>query len=320
MTTLRPLARTRVAGAQPPVPPSTESIVTHAAAAGRSRRLPARGRRSRSAAGGPWGRIVAGVVVAAAVLFALLPVASLVLTSLKGPADILALRVFPAELAWSNWSSAFERFPITTYLANSFAVAGLATLVALVIAIPANYAIARLRAGGGSALGTIVSVYIAPPVVAVVPLFLLVRTLGLMDSILGLALVEALVIVPVVVWLLDGFFRAVPEEIDEAAALDGCGPVRTLVRIVLPLVMPGVVAVAIIGFVLVYNDFLIPVILTQSADSQTLPVGISLMQGGREVMFGQMAAASLTGMVPVYVLALLLQRWLVGGLTQGSVK
>jgi multiple sugar transport system permease protein len=85
-------------------------------------------------------------------------------------------------------------------------------------------------------------------------------------------------------------------------------------------VAPGVVAVAIIAFILVYNDFLVPLLLAQSVDTQTLPVGISLLQGGREVMFGQMAAASLAGMIPVYVLALLMQKWLIGGLTQGSVK
>ena len=88
----------------------------------------------------------------------------------------------------------------------------------------------------------------------------------------------------------------------------------------LPLITPGLAAVGIIVFILVYNDFLIPLLLTQTGSAQTLPVGIALMQGGREVMFGQMAAASLTGIIPVYLLALFAQRWLIGGLTQGSVK
>ena len=124
----------------------------------------------------------------------------------------------------------------------------------------------------------------------------------------------------VAVWLLDGFFRAIPFEIDEAAQIDGCGPIRTLVSVILPLTATGIIAVSIIVFILVYNDFLIPLLLTQSVASQTLPVGIALMQGGREVMFGQMAAASLSGLIPIYLLALFLQKWLVGGLTQGSIK
>ncbi|MGM1030322.1 MAG: carbohydrate ABC transporter permease [Actinomycetota bacterium] len=265
-------------------------------------------------------RLLRGIVIGSAVAFALFPILSLVVMSLKGPSDILSLRILPSTVAWTNWTDVFSTYPIATYMLNSTSVAVLATLVGLAIAIPANYAIARLRAGGKNMLGIIVSVYIAPPVVAVVPLFLLVRSVGLMDTIIGLALIEALMVCPVMIWLLDSFFRSIPAEIDEAAQVDGCGPVTILLRVILPLVMPGVVAVGIISFVLVYNDFLVPLMLAQSAASQTLPVGISLMQGGREVMFGQMAAASLTGMIPVYLLALFMQRWLVGGLTHGSVK
>ncbi|MGO2748338.1 carbohydrate ABC transporter permease, partial [Microbacterium sp.] len=224
------------------------------------------------------------------------------------------------RFAVENWASAMANWPIFTYLGNSLLVAGVAVVVALVIAVPANYAIARLRVGGGQTLLLIVSAYIAPPVVAIVPLFLLVRTAGLMNSPFGLGLVEGLMLTPVAVWLLDGFFRSIPGEIDEAAQLDGCGPVRTLVSVLLPLITPGLAAVGIIVFILVYNDFLIPLLLTQTGSAQTLPVGIALMQGGREVMFGQMAAASLTGIIPVYLLALFAQRWLIGGLTQGSVK
>ncbi|WP_119695928.1 carbohydrate ABC transporter permease [Microbacterium halotolerans] len=269
---------------------------------------------TRSTAAIKWAVLVIAVAVAVA------PILYLLATSFKSPDDILSTRMLPARLAVENWVSAMANWPIFTYLGNSLLVAAVAVVVALVIAVPANYAIARLGVGGSQTLLLIVSAYIAPPVVAIVPLFLLVRTAGLMNSPLGLGLVEGLMLTPVAVWLLDGFFRAIPEEIDEAAQLDGCGPVRTLVSVLMPLIVPGLVAVGIIVFILVYNDFLVPLLLTQSGDAQTLPVGIALMQGGREVMFGQMAAASLTGMVPVYLLALFAQRWLIGGLTQGSVK
>lgn len=260
------------------------------------------------------------IVIVIAVALAVLPVLYMVGMSFKSPDDILSTRLLPSRLAVENWTSAFENWPILTYLRNSLGAAAIGVVVALLISIPANFAIARLRAGGGQTLSLIVSAYVAPPVVAIIPLFALVRGAGLMDSVIGLGIVEGLLLTPVAVWLLDGFFRSIPVEIDEAAQLDGCGPVRTLWSVILPLVMPGVIAVAIIVFILVYNDFLIPLLLTQSAGSQTLPVGISLMQGGREVMFGQMAAASLSGLIPVYLLAVFLQKWLVGGLTQGSVK
>jgi len=260
------------------------------------------------------------VVLVVAIAIAVTPILYLVATSFKSPDDILSTRILPARLAVENWASAMANWPIFTYLGNSLLVAVVAVLVALAIAVPANYAIARLGVGGGQTLLLIVSAYIAPPVVAIVPLFLLVRAVGIMNSPMGLGLVEGLMLTPVAVWLLDGFFRSIPVEIDEAAQLDGCGPIRTLVSVLMPLITPGLAAVGIIVFILVYNDFLIPLLLTQTGDAQTLPVGIALMQGGREVMFGQMAAASLTGIIPVYLLALFAQRWLIGGLTQGSVK
>lgn len=260
------------------------------------------------------------IVIVVAIVLAVLPILYMVGMSFKSPDDILSTRILPSRLAFENWVAAFENWPILTYLRNSLGVAFIAVVVALAISIPANYALARLRAGGKQTLGLVVSAYVAPPIVAIIPLFVLVRTVGLMDSVIGLGIVEGLLLTPVAVWLLDGFFRAIPFEIDEAAQIDGCGVVRTLWSVILPLTAPGIIAVSIIVFILVYNDFLIPLLLTQSVNSQTLPVGIALMQGGREVMFGQMAAASLLGLIPIYLLALFLQKWLVGGLTQGSIK
>lgn len=259
-------------------------------------------------------------ILGVAIVLAILPIIYMVAMSFKSPDDILSTRIVPSRLAVENWNAAFENWPVITYLMNSVSTGLVAVLVSLCIAIPANYAIARLQVGGAHALGLIVSAYVAPPVVAIIPLFVLVRTIGLIDSVVGLGIVEGLLLTPVAVWLLDGFFRAIPPDIDEAAKIDGCSPARTLFSVILPLTAPGIAAVAIIVFILVYNDFLIPLLLTQSASSQTLPIGIALMQGGREVMFGQMAAASLAGLIPVYLLALFFQRWLIGGLTQGSIK
>ena len=299
-----------------------DQLDTRAVVVPRSRKTPKVRTGSISRPGRP-SRLVTTVkwaVIVVAISLALGPILYMVGMSFKSPDDILSTRILPSRLAFENWTSAFENWPILTYLRNSIGAATIAVIVSLLVAIPANYAIARLRAGGSQTLGLIVSAYIAPPIVAVIPLFILVRTAGLMDSVVGLGLIEGLMLTPVAVWLLDSFFRAIPAEIDEAASLDGCGPLRTLWSVILPLTAPGIVAVAIIVFILVYNDFLIPLLLTQSVDSQTLPVGIALMQGGREVMFGRMAAASLAGLIPVYLLALFLQKWLICGLTQGSVK
>lgn len=305
-------------------PSPDEELVTRTVVvpAARRRRTP----KHRVASSTRPGRMSAGVtalkwvVIGVAILVAVLPILYMLGMSFKSPDDILSTRILPSRLAFENWAAAFQNWPILTYLRNSILSAIIAVIVALIISIPANFAMARLRAGGKQALGLIVSAYVAPPIVAIIPLFILVRTVGLMDTVVGLGIVEGLLLTPVAVWLLDGFFRAIPHEIDEAAQIDGCGPFRTLWSVILPLTAPGIVAVSIIVFILVYNDFLIPLLLTQSDASQTLPVGIALMQGGREVMFGQMAAASLAGIIPVYLLALFMQKWLVGGLTQGSIK
>lgn len=305
-------------------PSPDEELVTRTVVvpAARRRRTP----KHRVASSTRPGRTSAGVtalkwvVIGVAIIVAVLPILYMLGMSFKSPDDILSTRILPSRLAFENWAAAFQNWPILTYLRNSILSAIIAVIVALVISIPANFAMARLRAGGKQALGLIVSAYVAPPIVAIIPLFILVRTVGLMDTVVGLGIVEGLLLTPVAVWLLDGFFRAIPHEIDEAAQIDGCGPFRTLWSVILPLTAPGIVAVSIIVFILVYNDFLIPLLLTQSDASQTLPVGIALMQGGREVMFGQMAAASLAGIIPVYLLALFAQKWLVGGLTQGSIK
>ncbi|MCU1651720.1 MAG: binding-protein-dependent transport system inner rane component, partial [Pseudonocardia sp.] len=160
----------------------------------------------------------------------------------------------------------------------------------------------------------------APPVVAVLPLYFLLKNVGLTNSVLGLALVDGLANVPVAVWLLDGFVRRVPRELEEAAWVDGLSVAAGVRRVVLPLVYPGLVAAGLVCFFLAYNEFLFAVSFSQSPSSQTLTVGLSLFQGDRTVQFGQQAAASLVAIVPVYLLAVAAQRALIGGLSQGAVK
>jgi multiple sugar transport system permease protein len=161
---------------------------------------------------------------------------------------------------------------------------------------------------------------VAPPVVALIPLFFLMQSVHLIDSIAGLALVYGIMNIPVAFWLLRSFVRAIPDEIDEAAWIDGASYWRTLVRIALPLLLPGIVATALICIILSYNELLFASAMTFSEGSRTITVGMSLFQGERLVNFGQMAAASFAGMVPVYVIAVFFQRYLIGGLTHGSVK
>jgi multiple sugar transport system permease protein len=264
--------------------------------------------------------IARGAALAAVLAFVLLPIAFLAATSLKTKDDVLSGNFLPATLYPANWVDAFSRVPIAQFIGNSTGAAVGGTLLTLGLAIPATYAMARYRAGGKALPSLVLSSYVAPPVVALLPLFFALRAAGLIDSVLGLALVYGLMNVPVAVWLLDSFVRSVPREIEEAAWVDGAGRLTTLLRMVIPLIGPGIVAAAIICAILSYNELLFALTFTYSPASQTLPVGLSLFQGDRLVNYGQIAASSLAGIAPVYALALLGQRWLVGGLTHGAVK
>lgn len=259
-------------------------------------------------------------VLGVAALLAVLPVLFLVSLSLRGPDDVQNGGWLPRRILLANWPAAFETVPLARMLANSWAVAIGATLLTAMIAVPAAYVTARAGRRGKRLHALLLAAYCAPPVVAVLPLYFLLKSVGLTNSVLGLALVDGLANVPVAVWLLDGFVRRVPLEIEEAAWVDGLSVAAGLRRIVLPLIVPGLVAASLVCFFLAYNEFLFAVSFSQASSSQTLTVGLSLFQGDRTVQFGQQAAASLVAIVPVYVLAGTAQRWLVAGLSQGAVR
>jgi multiple sugar transport system permease protein len=260
----------------------------------------------------------AGLVVVAAVMA--LPVAYLLSLALRTNDDVLNGGFLPSEVVWGNWGEVFDTIPFATMLANSWAVALGSALLTGLVAVPAAYVTARSRRHGPGLLALLLASYCAPPVVAVLPLYFLLKSAGLTNSVLGLILVTGLANVPVAVWLLDGFVRRLPVEIEEAAWLDGLTPVGSLLRVVVPLVAPGIVAALLVCLFLAYNEFLFAVSFSQRTDSQTLTVGLSLFQGDRRVQFGQQAAASIMAIVPMYVLAVAAQRWLVSGLTHGATR
>jgi len=268
----------------------------------------------------PRHRLAAWIGAALVLTIFLLPICYLLSVSFKGTDEVLSGRFLPLQPTLDNWRKAFEVVPLFAFLRNSVTVSVLSAVITIGAALPATYAMVRLRVGGRFLPSFTLSSYVAPPVVALVPLFLLLRATGLINSLVGLALVYGLANLPVAFWLLSGFIRRVPQEIDEAAWLDGAGHGTVLVRIIAPLVAPGLVAAGLICAILAYDELLLASVFTYDAGSRTLPVAISLFQGDRLVNFGQMAAASLTGIVPVYLAGLFMQKWLVGGLAAGGVR
>jgi multiple sugar transport system permease protein len=270
---------------------------------------------------GPGARRPAAAVVVLVLVLAgtLVPIAYLVSVSFMSRADVGAGLVLPAHPQPANWSNALAG-GLLQGIGNSLAAALGGAVLTLAIALPAAWAITRYRAGGRTLAATVLSPWLLPPIVAVIPLFTLLRTLSLNNTLVGLTLVYALANVAVAVWLLEGFTRRVPAELDEAAQLDGAGAFRVLVSVVTPLLTPALVAVGIIVAVLNYNEFLLAAFLTQSPDAQTLPVVLTLMLGERITDYGKLAAASVIGLIPVFAAAAFLQRRLVSGLTAGSAR
>jgi len=265
-------------------------------------------------------RPIAAVVVLTLVLAGtLIPIAYLVSVSLMSRADVGAGLLVPAHPQPQNWVNALSG-GLLQGVVNSLVAALAGAALTLVIAVPAAWAITRYRAGGRTLAATVLSPWLLPPIVAVIPLFTLLRSLSLNNTLPGLTLVYALSNVAVAVWLLEGFTRRIPAELDEAAQLDGAGGFRVLVSIVTPLLAPALVAVGIIVAVLNYNEFLLAAFLTQSPDAQTLPVVLTLMLGERITDFGKLAAASVIGLIPVFAAAAFFQRRLVSGLTAGSTR
>lgn len=260
--------------------------------------------------------ILAIVVV---LVFFLLPIAYLFAVSFKTPGEVTSSVFWPYNPTTDNWHTVTQAIPIFRYLINSVLTASFSALGSLLIAMPAAYAINRYRVGGNALSAVAIGMYVAPPIVTLLPLFFLLQKIGLLHSLVGITLIYSMMNVPVALWLLLGFLHRVPKEIDQAAAMDGAGVWRTLVSVILPIMVPGIVSTAIVCAVLTYNEFLFAFFMTDN-DSRTMPIALALFAGDQIVNYGQMAAASLIGIVPVAMAILIFQRWLVGGLTAGAEK
>jgi multiple sugar transport system permease protein len=263
--------------------------------------------------------VLPAIALGVVLVITLVPIVYLVSLAVRPPDDVLNSSLLPSSLTLRNFVKVFDTIALGTMLTNSWITAAGAAVLTVLIAVPAAYFTAR-SFRGERLLTLLLTSYCAPPIVAIIPLFFLLRYVGLTNTALGLVLVNGIANVPVAAWLIDGFVRRIPVEIDEAAVIDGLSVFGAFRKAVLPLLWPGIVAAVLVAFFLSYNDFLFAVYLAVTKESQTLTVGLSLFQGDRNVQFGQQAAAGLLGILPVYVLALAAQRFLVGGLTTGATK
>jgi ABC-type glycerol-3-phosphate transport system permease component len=228
---------------------------------------------------------------------------------------------WPRELALEHYRALFAERDFWLPIRNSLVVAGNTTALCLVLGSLCAYALARLRFRGRTPLlAGILAISMFPQISLVAPLFLLLRALGLIDSYPGLVMPYVTFAMPLTIWLLVGYFRQLPAELEEAARVDGAGRLRVLVEIVLPLAAPALATTAILTFIYCWNEFLFALSFTLGPERQTVPVAIALFRGQYQVPWGEVLAAAMVATAPVAILALLFQRRIVGGLVTGAVK
>ncbi|MCB8905883.1 MULTISPECIES: carbohydrate ABC transporter permease [unclassified Streptomyces] len=257
-------------------------------------------------------------------VFLAFPFLWLVSTAFKPAPELASLHPtwIPKDPTLANFRQAFDEQPLLRAAGNSLAAAVAAAVIAVAVATPLAYVTARHRGRlASAATGWVVISQAFPFVLVIIPLFLILKNLHLVNSVFGLVLVYVVWSLPFALWMLMGYVRAVPAELEEAAAVDGAGRLRTLVSVTAPLLVPGIVATALFAFVTAWNEFFFALVLLKTPEKQTLPVVLTHFLGAEGVAdLGPLAAAAFLATLPSLVVFGFLQRRITGGMLAGAVK
>jgi multiple sugar transport system permease protein len=267
-------------------------------------------------------RLLFYILIALVVFLSLLPFLWFLNTSLKTPVEVTAIPpILIPSVTLHSYRSAIEDYDLLHFVRNSVIVAGITTLINLLISIFAGYSLARLRLRHkGLIMGSLLLVSMFPQISIAGPVWRILQSLGWLNSYQGLVIPYVTLTLPLGVWIMASFFRELPEEIEDAARVDGCGHVQTLFKIMIPLAAPGVFTAAILVFIYAWNEFFFALLIMTQQRYQTLPVGIALFQGQYTLPWGEIAAASTVATVPLVLIVFLFQRRIVSGLSAGAIK
>uniref|UniRef100_UPI003101A53E carbohydrate ABC transporter permease n=1 Tax=Neorhizobium sp. EC2-8 TaxID=3129230 RepID=UPI003101A53E len=260
--------------------------------------------------------------VLAIVLFAMAPFAWMILTSLTPTATLSATGVSLSPMGWSldNYVRLIEQTSFLKNMLDSLIIAGGTVVVGLIVSVTAAYAFSRFRFAGRKLLMLqFLLINMFPIVLLILPLFVLMRRFNILDTHFGLILANATVAIPFAVWMLTSYIGAIPKSLDEAAMTDGCSRLTALRKIVLPLTMPGIISTGIYIFITAWNEYLYALTLG-GRNVRPVTVAIQTLIGEYQIEWGLLAAGAVVGAMPATILFLLVQRRLIGGLTQGAVK
>lgn len=272
---------------------------------------------------GWFGTTVSYVYLSVLAALAAFPLVWILLSSVKGKGEITGdpTAFWPKSFTFENYRIVLQQLNFTNNIVNSIIIAGATTVIAVVISALGAYGVVRFFPRFGKKLTRVlITTYMFPPILLAVPYSIIMGKVGMMNNRLGLVIVYLSFSVPYAVWLLVGFFQTVPLDIEEAARVDGANKLTVFGRVVLPIVAPGIVAVAIYTFINAWNEFLYSLILMNSSSKMTVAVALKSLEGQEVLDWGVMMAASALVVIPSVVFFMLIQNKIAGGLAAGSVK
>ena len=260
------------------------------------------------------------ILVLVVVLF---PIYWMLLTGIKPKSELYLPdpMLYTLNPTLDNARSLFRRTPFLIQLKNSLAVSTVTTSITIIVGTLAGYSLSRLRYPGRNIFASgIFFVYLIPGILTLIPLYVLMARLGMLNSLHGLMLAYLGGSIPFAIWVLKGYFTTIPSEMEDAALVDGCTRLEALIRVILPLAAPGLVACAIFAFTLSWNEYLLAMLFNNTKDLWTLPVGLAGLVYGDVFLWGEIMIGAFFMSIPVLVLYVLAQRFVVAGLTAGAVK
>ncbi len=272
------------------------------------------------------GRAIAYLALAGLGIGGIAPFVYLAVISFHKRIEVLAQVPPSLDFQWktiaTNYREVLQSQGMLLFIENSLIVVGISTLLGLIIGTPAAYAFSRLPFRGKENLGnTILSMRFMPPLAVAIPLFLMIRSIGLTDTYAGLILPYTASSLPLIVWIMIGFFDEIPREIDDAAQVDGCSHVGLLARVLLPIVRPGLVTAALFAAIFVWNEFLVALYVIDSRGHQTISLGAAtLVSAEHPIDWNIAATVGVVTVIPMLLFSLVVQRYIVRGLTAGAVK
>ncbi|MEM1401063.1 MAG: carbohydrate ABC transporter permease [Pseudomonadota bacterium] len=261
---------------------------------------------------------VALILIATVIM--LLPIIWIFMAAFKNHVDVYQLKLFFTP-TFENFGAVFEPpYDLGEKLFNSTIIALVTVLLAIPVATMAAYSFSRFRMAGETAMLVIIlATQFVPAVVIILPFFVMFRDIGLLDTRLGLILVNLAIVMPFAIWMIKGFIDGIPLDTEEAAMVDGSSRLQVIINIVLPMAAPGLLTAGIFCFIIAWNEFLFALILTNK-DAVTLPIGLALFKAEEGDLWNLLSAAGIIIMVPMFVLALLIRKYFVQGMTMGAVR